>query len=85
MWGRQTCPYGKKWKQIYTGYAMSTRYTQAASKTICVDKKRDVHTMSSYSTYTGANLLYSTEYRGEMDALHSKFYEVTCVVCGTTA
>ena len=84
VWGRTTCPYGNKWKQIYSGYAMSTHYTQAASKTICVDKKRDSHAQSSNANHNG-NLLYTTEFHGQMDALHNKGFEVTCVVCGTTA
>lgn len=78
VWGRTTCPAGG-YKKEYSGFAMSTHYTQAAGETVCVDTERAYHAASSNANHNG-NLLYSTEYESHSGQGPNDM-EVSCVVC----
>lgn len=76
--GTQVCPDG--WNSEYTGYLMSTHYTQTRSETICVDR---LASGIGSSFDSNGNLLYPTE--AECGSLPCPPYvqnrELTCCVC----
>ena len=79
QWGRTSCSNGHTAE--YTGYVMSTTYSQAKSEFICVDSARVPAAGSSSGSQDGA-LLYFTEFDaviGGSGYVTNK--EVACTVC----
>ena len=76
--GSQTCP--TNWTAEYTGYLMSTHYTQVNRDWACVDRAAEA---TGSSTSNDGNLWYPTEY--ECGSLPCPPYvqdrEATCAVC----
>ncbi|XP_070566001.1 uncharacterized protein [Ptychodera flava] len=80
--GRDDCPSG--WTREYYGYLMSSKYTEATTRYVCVDKSGGV--LASTSTAVNGGFLYPVENvcsagSGLPCAPYVNGYELTCAIC----
>jgi hypothetical protein len=80
QWGRNVCPSGQR--SEYSGYIMSTHYTQQKSTFVCVDQAR-MYTKRSLNTNHDGNLWYTTEFEaGSLPGgIFTHHAEAECAQC----